>query len=91
MFLRLLNCAEFDRFDLSSLRICTVGGQSMPVAKMEETERAFRLPAHRAMGHDRIGRTGNYPPVQRAKASRLDWRAPAVDRDPSDGFGLAGQ
>ena len=41
MFLRLLNCAEFDRFELSSLRLCTVGGQSMPVAKMEETERRF--------------------------------------------------
>ena len=41
MFMRLLNCAEFDRFDLSSLRICTVGGQSMPVAKMEETEQRF--------------------------------------------------
>jgi long-chain acyl-CoA synthetase len=41
MFLRLLDCAKFDRFDLSSLRICTVGGQSMPVAKMEETERRF--------------------------------------------------
>jgi long-chain acyl-CoA synthetase len=41
MFMRLLNCPEFDRFDLSSLRICTVGGQSMPVAKMEETERRF--------------------------------------------------
>jgi long-chain acyl-CoA synthetase len=44
MFMKLLNFAEFDRYDLGSLRICTVGGQTMPVAKMEETERRFGCP-----------------------------------------------
>jgi long-chain acyl-CoA synthetase len=41
MYLRLLNFQQFDQFDLSSLRVCTVGGQSMPVAQMEEAERRF--------------------------------------------------
>ena len=44
MYFFLLNHPELDDHDLSSLRICTVGGQTMPVAKMEEVERRFRCP-----------------------------------------------
>jgi long-chain acyl-CoA synthetase len=55
MFLRLLNCPEFNSFDLSSLRICTVGGQSMPVAKMQEAERRFRCPLIELWGMTELG------------------------------------
>ncbi|MGE0543932.1 MAG: class I adenylate-forming enzyme family protein, partial [Dehalococcoidia bacterium] len=41
MYMRLLNHAALARADLSSLRRCTVGGQTMPVATMEEVERRF--------------------------------------------------
>tara|TARA_R110001592_G_scaffold190887_1_gene436933 strand:+ start:7087 stop:8643 length:1557 start_codon:yes stop_codon:yes gene_type:complete len=44
MYMYLLNHPELDQYDLSSLRICTVGGQTMPVAKMEEVERRFDCP-----------------------------------------------
>lgn len=44
MYFYLLNFPELDRFDLSSLRLCTVGGQTMPVAKMEAVERRFGCP-----------------------------------------------
>jgi acyl-CoA synthetase (AMP-forming)/AMP-acid ligase II len=44
MFMRMLNLPSFDAYDLSSLRVCTVGGQTMPVTKMEEVERRFGCP-----------------------------------------------
>jgi len=44
MYFFLLNHPRLDEFDLSSLRMCTVGGQTMPVAKMEEVEARFECP-----------------------------------------------
>ena len=44
MFMYMLAHPEFDRFDLSSLTRCTVGGQTMPAAKMEEFERRAGCP-----------------------------------------------
>ena len=44
MYLFLLNYPELDQYDLGSLRACTVGGQTMPVAKMEEVEQRFDCP-----------------------------------------------
>jgi long-chain acyl-CoA synthetase len=44
MYMYMLVHPDFDRFDLSSLSRCTVGGQTMPVAKMEEVERRFGCP-----------------------------------------------
>ena len=38
MFMFLLNYRDLDAYDLSSLRCCTVGGQTMLVPKMEEVE-----------------------------------------------------
>ena len=95
MFLRLLNCAEFDRFDLSSLRICTVGGQSMPVAKMEEAERRFgcRLielwgmtelgglaTTHPCDGPRRLGSIGVPLPLTEVKVTALGSRGDGVPR-----------
>jgi long-chain acyl-CoA synthetase len=44
MYMYLLAHPELDTFDLSSLTRCTVGGQTMPTAKMEEVERRFGCP-----------------------------------------------
>lgn len=44
MYMYLLNYPELKEYDLSSLIRCTVGGQTMPVAKMEQVERAFKCP-----------------------------------------------
>lgn len=44
MYMYMLASPELDRFDLSSLTRCTVGGQTMPKAKMEEVERRFNCP-----------------------------------------------
>ena len=44
MYMYMLVHPDFDKFDLSSLSRCTVGGQTMPVAKMEEVERRFGCP-----------------------------------------------
>jgi len=62
MFMKLLNFPEFERYDLSSLRICTVGGQTMPVAKMEETERRFGCPLLELWGMTEIGGLGTTHP-----------------------------
>jgi len=44
MYFFLLNHQALDVADLSSLRMCTVGGQTMPVAKMEAVEARFGCP-----------------------------------------------
>ena len=44
MYMFLLNYPELDAYDLSSLRCCTVGGQTMPVPKMKEVEERFGCP-----------------------------------------------
>ena len=62
MYMRMLNHPDFDRFDLSSLRICTVGGQTMPVATMEETERRFGCPLLELWGMTELGGLGTTHP-----------------------------
>ncbi len=44
MYMFMLVHPEFARFDLSSLTRCTVGGQTMPVTKMQEVEKRFGCP-----------------------------------------------
>jgi long-chain acyl-CoA synthetase len=44
MYMYMLVHPDFDNFALSSLSRCTVGGQTMPVAKMHEVERRFGCP-----------------------------------------------
>jgi long-chain acyl-CoA synthetase len=44
MYMYMLVHPDFDRFDLTSLSRCTVGGQTMPVAKMQEVEKRFGCP-----------------------------------------------
>ena len=44
MYMFMLNHPDFDNYDLSTLRCCTVGGQTMPKPKMEEVEQRFGCP-----------------------------------------------
>jgi long-chain acyl-CoA synthetase len=41
MYMYLLNYRELENYDLSSLTRCTVGGQTMPVSKMQDVEARF--------------------------------------------------
>jgi long-chain acyl-CoA synthetase len=54
----MLNHPELDNYDLSSLRCCTVGGQTMPVPKMEEVEQRFGCPLIELWGMTEIGGLG---------------------------------
>ncbi len=58
MYMFLLNHPELDTYDLSSLRCCTVGGQTMPVPKMEEIEERFGCPLIELWGMTEIGGLG---------------------------------
>lgn len=59
MFMFLLNHPEFDHYDLSSLRCCTVGGQTMPKPKMEEVEERFGCPLIELWGMTELGGLGS--------------------------------
>ncbi|MYH70423.1 MAG: AMP-binding protein, partial [Gammaproteobacteria bacterium] len=58
MYLFLLNHPQLDAYDLSSLRCCTVGGQTMPVPKMEEVEEKFGCPLIELWGMTELGGLG---------------------------------
>ncbi len=58
MYMFMLNHPELDSYDLSSLRCCTVGGQTMPVPKMEEVEEKFGCPLIELWGMTEIGGLG---------------------------------
>jgi len=58
MYLFMLNHPEFDNYNLSSLRCCTVGGQTMPIPKMEEVEQRFGCPLIELWGMTEIGGLG---------------------------------
>ena len=58
MYMFLLNHPQLDAYDLSSLRCCTVGGQTMPVPKMEEVEEKFGCPLIELWGMTELGGLG---------------------------------
>jgi long-chain acyl-CoA synthetase len=58
MYMFLLSHAKLDDYDLSSLRCCTVGGQTMPVPKMEEVEQRFGCPLIELWGMTEIAGLG---------------------------------
>ncbi len=55
MFMYLLAYPERQRYDISSLRKCTVGGQTMPVAKMREFEAWSGAPLLELWGMTELG------------------------------------
>jgi long-chain acyl-CoA synthetase len=58
MYMYMLAHPDLDRFDLSTLSRCTVGGQTMPVAKMQEVEQRFRCPLIELWGMTEIAGLG---------------------------------
>jgi long-chain acyl-CoA synthetase len=58
MYMYMVAHPEFDRYDLSSLTRCTVGGQTMPVAKMQDVEQRFRCPLIELWGMNEIAGLG---------------------------------
>jgi long-chain acyl-CoA synthetase len=62
MYMYLLNCSELEKYDLSSLTRCTVGGQTMPVSKMQEVEARFGCPLLELWGMTEIAGLGTTHP-----------------------------
>jgi long-chain acyl-CoA synthetase len=58
MYMVMLVHPDFERFALASLTRCTVGGQTMPVAKMEEVERRFGCPLIELWGMTELAGVG---------------------------------
>ena len=58
MYMFMLNQPELANYDLSSLRCCTVGGQTMPIPKMEEVEQRFGCPLIELWGMTELGGLG---------------------------------
>jgi long-chain acyl-CoA synthetase len=63
MYQYLLNSPELERHDLSSLTRCTVGGQTMPVAKMQEVEARFGCPLIELWGMTELAGLGTTFPA----------------------------
>jgi long-chain acyl-CoA synthetase len=62
MYMYLLNYRGLCKRDLSSLTRCTVGGQTMPVAKMQEVEACFGCPLIELWGMTEIAGLGTTHP-----------------------------
>jgi len=62
MYLSLLNIADLERFDLASLRLCTVGGQGMAVNRMQEIEARLRCPLIELWGMTELAGLGTTHP-----------------------------
>jgi long-chain acyl-CoA synthetase len=58
MYMYMLAHPDLERFDLSTLSRCTVGGQTMPMAKMQEVEQRFRCPLIELWGMTEIAGVG---------------------------------
>jgi long-chain acyl-CoA synthetase len=58
MYMYMLAHPDLERFDLSTLSRCTVGGQTMSVAKMQEVEQRFRCPLIELWGMTEIAGLG---------------------------------
>jgi len=62
MYMYLLNYPDLEHYDRSSLTRCTVGGQTMPVAKMQEVEARFGCPLLEVWGMTEIAGAGTTHP-----------------------------
>ncbi|MBI3376636.1 MAG: AMP-binding protein [Betaproteobacteria bacterium] len=63
MYMYMLNEPAIERHHLATLTRCTVGGQAMPVAKMEEAETRFGCPLLELWGMTEIAGLGTTHPV----------------------------
>jgi len=62
MYMYMLAVPSIAAFDLSNLARCTVGGQTMPVAKMQEVEQRFGCPLLELWGMTEIAGCGTTHP-----------------------------
>ena len=62
MYVRLINFPRLGEFNRSSLRLCTVGGQTMPPSQMEEVQRLFGCPLRELWGMTELGGLGTTHP-----------------------------
>lgn len=62
MYMYLLNYPELEKYDLSSLTRCTVGGQTMAVSKMQEVEARFGCPLLELWGMTEVAGLGTTHP-----------------------------
>lgn len=80
MYQYLLNYPEFDDYDLSSLTRCTVGGQTMPVAKMEEVEARFGCPLIELWGMTELAGLGTtFPAYDEIRHGSIGVALPTVE------------
>lgn len=63
MFMFMLNSPDFADADLSSLKRCYVGGQTMPVATMEAVEKGFKVPLYELWGMTETAGVGSTHPL----------------------------
>ncbi|HIB70014.1 MAG TPA: acyl-CoA synthase, partial [Candidatus Marinimicrobia bacterium] len=63
MYMFMLNSPAFAEADLSSLKRCYVGGQTMPVATMEAVEKGFGVPLYELWGMTEIAGLGSTHPL----------------------------
>ncbi len=63
MYMYLLNYPGLKDYDLSSLTRCTVGGQTMPVTKMNEVEERFGCPLIELWGMTEVAGLGTTHPL----------------------------
>jgi long-chain acyl-CoA synthetase len=63
MYMYLLKCAELGKHSLASLTRCTVGGQTMPISKMQEVEERFGCPLLELWGMTEIAGLGTTHPL----------------------------
>jgi long-chain acyl-CoA synthetase len=63
MYMYLLRSPALENYDLSSLTRCTVGGQTMPAAKMREVEERFGCPLIELWGMTEIAGLGTTHPL----------------------------
>jgi long-chain acyl-CoA synthetase len=58
MYMYMLNSTRLSGLDLSSLRVCMVGGQTMPLPKMAEVEHRFGCPLKEIWGMTEVSGVG---------------------------------
>ena len=58
----LMNIRGLERFDLRSLRLCSVGGQTMAKSRLEEVEARLRCPLHELWGMTELAGPGTTHP-----------------------------
>jgi long-chain acyl-CoA synthetase len=63
MYMFMLNNPAFAQADLSSLKRCYVGGQTMPVATMKAVEKGFKVPLYELWGMTEIAGLGSTHPL----------------------------